>query len=103
MNGNIVPAPAWIHPGLKHIMTHPEEPTSDNIAETPFTNEEYFMRPPTEISLKAGWNHVKLTVPKSIGDEWLYYWTSTFVPVTLERHPREVPDLEFSSEPNLAQ
>ena len=84
-------------------MTHPEEPTSDNIAETPFTNEEYFMRPPTEISLKAGWNHVRLTVPKSIGDEWLYYWTSTFVPVTLESHPREVPGLEFSSEPNLAQ
>ena len=101
VNGVAVPAPAWIHPGLKHVMTHPEEPTSDNVAETPFTNEEYFMRPPTEISLKTGWNHVRLTVPKSIGDEWGYFWVSTFVPVTLESHPREVAGLEFSSEPEM--
>ena len=99
VNGVAVPAPEWVHPGLRSLMTHPEEPTSNNIAETPFTNEEYFMRPPTEIALKAGWNHVKLTVPKAVGDEWLYFWSSTFVPVTLEAHPREVPGLEYSSDP----
>ena len=99
VNGTPVPAPKWVHPGLKYLMAHPEEPTSCNISETPFTNEEYFMREPTEIALKAGWNHVKLTVPKSVGDEWGYSWMATFVPVTLEPHPREVKGLVFASSP----
>ena len=99
VNGNRVPAPEWAHPGLKYVMTHPEEPTSDNIAETPFTDEEYFMRRPTPVRLMAGWNHVKLTVPKVREHIWLYDWTATFVPVTCEGTPREVPGLEFSSDP----
>lgn len=98
VNGVEIPAPKWGHPGLKWQMTHPEEPTSDNISETAFTNEEYFMREPTRFELRAGWNHVRLTVTKSIGDEWGYDWIATFVPVTLERHPREVAGLEFSSD-----
>lgn len=98
VNGVEVPAPEWIHPGLKWQMTHPEEPTSNNISETAFTNEEYFMREPTRLELRAGWNHVKLTVTKSVGNEWGYDWIATFVPVTLERHPREVVGLEFSSD-----
>lgn len=98
VNGVAVPAPKWVNAGLKWMMTHPEEPTSNNISETAFTNEEYFMREPTPITLKAGWNHVKLTVTKTIGDQWGYRWLATFVPVTLERHPREVEGLRFSSE-----
>ena len=97
INGKLVPAPKWTHPGLKHLMTHPEEPTSNNIAETAFTNEEYFMREPSRIELKAGWNHVKLTVPKT-ESYWCYDWTATFVPVTLEAHPHEVAGLEYRSE-----
>ena len=99
INGVAVPAPKWVHPGLKYVMTHPEETTSNNVAETPFTNEEYFMREPTPIALKAGWNHVKLTVPKAIGIQWSYNWTATFVPVTLERFPREVTGLAYSAVP----
>jgi len=99
VNGALVPAPEWVHPGLKLMKRHPEEPTSSYIAETPFTNEEYFMREPTELALKKGWNHVKLTVPKSIGDEWTYSWRATFVPVTREAFPREVAGLGYSSNP----
>ena len=99
VNGIAVPAPEWKNPGLKYVMTHVDEPSSNNAAETPFTNEEYFMREPTPISLHKGWNHVKLTVPKSIGDQWKYDWTATFIPVTLERMPREVPGLEYSAQP----
>lgn len=99
VNGERISAPEWGNPGLNYVMTNPEEPTSDNIAETPFTNEEYFMREPTKIVLKEGWNHIRLTVPKDIGDEWGYNWISTFVPVTLGRSPREVEGLEYSSCP----
>ena len=97
VNGNRVPAPEWTHPGLKFVMTHPEEPTSNNVAETPFTNEEYFMREPSRIVLKSGWNHVKLTVPKT-ESYWAYDWAATFVPVTLEKFPREVAGLAYSSD-----
>ena len=99
VNGAAVPAPAWTHPGLRKVMSHPEEPTSNNIAETAFTNEEYFMRDPTPIVLDSGWNHVKLTVPKTAGDVWKYDWLATFVPVTKGPHPKEVQGLEFSSQP----
>ena len=99
INGEKVPAPDWVHPGLQYVMTHPEEATSDNIAETAFTNEEYFMREPTPIRLRAGWNHVRLVVPKAIEDEWTYDWLATFAPVTLEKVPREVEGLIFSSDP----
>lgn len=99
VNGVAVPAPKWVNPGLKYIMEHVDEPSSNNVGETPFTNEEYFMREPTPIALKSGWNHVKLTVPKLIGDQFKYNWTAMFVPVTLEPSPREVPGLEYSAQP----
>ena len=94
-----VPAPEWANPGLRYVMDHVDEPSSNNVAETPFTNEEWFMREPTPIVLKSGWNHVRLTVPKLVGDQWKYDWTATFVPVTLERFPREVAGLEYSAQP----
>ena len=99
VNGMRIPAPEWTNPGLKFVMANPDEPSSNNIAETPFTDEEYFMRRPTPVRLMAGWNHVKLTVPKVREHIWLYDWTATFVPVTCEGTPREVPGLEFSSDP----
>ena len=99
VNGVAVPAPKWEHPGLKVVMKHVDEPSSNNVAETPFTNEEYFMREPTPIMLRKGWNHVKLTVPKSVGAKWKYDWTATFVPVTLADDPREVDGLEYSARP----
>lgn len=99
VNGVAIPAPKWKNPGLRYVMEHVDEPSSNNVAETPFSNEEWFMREPTPIRLRSGWNHVKMTVPKLVGDQWKYDWTATFVPVTLERTPREVSGLEYSAQP----
>ena len=102
VNGARIAPPRWECPGLKYVMRHPEEPTSNNIAEQPFTNEEFWMREPTSIALHAGWNHVKITVPHP-RNAWNYNWCGTFVPVSgTSEHPREVEGLEYSSSPPSA-
>lgn len=102
LNGQVVPPPIWAHADYagKPDVTHPEEPTSSFYTELPFAGEEYFMREPARIHLKAGWNHVKLTVSKD-RNRWGEHWMATFVPVagTSDR-PREIPDLEYSSNPH---
>ena len=101
LNGAVVPPPAWARADYagKPDVTHPEEPTSNNIAETPYTDEAFWMRPPAPLELKEGWNAVRLTVPKTF-DKWRYDWAATFVPVLgSSAHPREVPDLEYRSSP----
>ena len=101
VNGAVVPPPAWAHADCagKPDVTHPEEPTSSFYTELPFAGEEYFMREPTPLALRAGWNHVKLTVGRNrtrYGERWM----ATFVPVAgTSDHPREVEGLEYSSEP----
>ena len=98
LNDHIVPPPTWGRPGLRYVMAHPEEPTSNNVTELPFTNEEYWMREPTPIALKAGWNHVKITLPHAV-DRYNYNWVATFVPVAgSSDHPHEVEGLEFASD-----
>lgn len=47
-------------------------------AETPFTNEDYFTRPPVMIHFKKGWNEVLLKIPHRKSD---WKWMFTFVPV----------------------
>ena len=99
VNGRRIEPPKWTNAGLKYVAEHPEEPTSNNIAETPFTDEAFWMRPPAPLELKEGWNAVRLTVPKTF-DKWRYDWAATFVPVLgSSAHPREVPDLEYRSSP----
>ena len=101
MNGAVVPPPAWAHADCagKPDVTHPEEPTSSFYTELPFAGEEYFIREPTPLALRAGWNHVKLTVGRNrtrYGERWI----STFVPVAgTSDHPHEVDGLEYASEP----
>ena len=46
--------------------------------ETPFTNEDYFYRPPSVIRLKQGWNEVLLKIPHRKSD---WKWMFTFAPV----------------------
>ena len=102
LNGQVVPPPIWAHADYagKPDVTHPEEPTSSFYTELPFAGEEYFMREPAQIRLKAGWNHVKLTVSKD-RNRWGEHWMATFVPVAgTSDHPREIPDLEYSSNPH---
>jgi len=98
VNGAAVPPPAWVRAAYagKRDVTHPEEPTSSFYSELPFTNEEYFMREPTRIRLKKGWNHVKLTTTGDRSGKW----RATFVPVAgTSEHPREVEGLAYSSDP----
>lgn len=99
VNGVAINPPEWRNPGMKRVAAHPDEPTSNNVAETPFTDECCWMRPPTPLALKKGWNHVKLTVPKTF-KAWGYSWQALFMPILgTSEHPREVPGLEYSAQP----
>ena len=99
VNGSIVPPPVWGRPGPVFSMQHPEEPTSSYVSELPFTNEEYWMREPTKVHLRKGWNHVKISLPHA-ADRYGYNWVGTFIPVSgTTARPKEVDGLEYSSEP----
>ena len=81
LNGKRIDPPKWTHPGV-----------GGNPKETPLVDEDYWYRSPAKIRLKAGKNHVKLTLPKRGGWKWI----GTFVPVTgTSDHPKEVPGLKF--------
>ena len=87
-----VPPPEWRSPGRGGLSL-----------ETSFVDEEFWMREPTEIVLREGWNHIRLIVPDPAangvpGERW----TATFVPVLgTSAHPCEVPGLEYSAKPPL--
>ncbi|MBR3258656.1 MAG: hypothetical protein IKF96_06660, partial [Eggerthellaceae bacterium] len=68
--------------------------------EEPFTDQEYYMREPTQIFLRKGWNHVKLTIPNPAAEgKTRHRWSGTFIPVAGSTdHPHEVPGLEYSSD-----
>lgn len=99
VNGVKVPPPEWKNPACGQ---GPEVPfiRVRQLDEVPFTDEEYYMREPTTVELKEGWNHVKLTVPMRTRARGHNPWVATFVPLagTTDR-PREVPDLEYSCNP----
>ena len=84
LNGESVAPPDWTHPGV-----------GGNPKETPLVDEDYWYRAPTKIRLRAGVNHVKLTLPKNGGWKWI----GTFVPMTgTSDHPQEVKGLVYASE-----
>ena len=107
LNGEPIAPPAWKRPGLG--LGKPVEGAWNEIwtlyeaDEEPFSDQEYFMREPTPITLKAGWNHVKLTIPhpgREKGSKQRPRWVATFIPVLGPTdHPREVPGLEYSCDP----
>ena len=104
LNGQKIAPPKWKRPGLEK-----GEPIANwtpawklyEADEEPFTDQEYVMREPTQIRLRKGWNHVKLTMPNpSAKEKSKHRWVGTFIPVAgTTDHPHEVPDLEYSSEP----
>ena len=102
LNGVRIPGPQWKHPGLRIMENLPELPRNNMLDEIPFADDEYYMREPTPIALKEGWNHVKITMPmpKRVVTFWSQQWAATFIPMLGETdHPHEVPDLVYSSEP----
>ena len=70
-----------------------------DLDEVAYSDEEYYMREPVPVTLREGWNHVKLTVPcKSCGNH--APWAATFALLLgTTAHPLEVPGLEYRSDP----
>ena len=101
VNGEKVAPPEWKRPGLKkgaEIADWTPAWTLYEADEEPFTDQEYFLREPTPVALREGWNHVKLTVPNpAFADGGKHRWSATFA--LLEEttdHPREIDGLAFS-------
>lgn len=98
INGEKIPPPeltcAGRLPGgdVEHLLYVHE------LDEVPYSDEEYYMREPTPITLREGWNHVRLTVPCGrCGNH--APWAATFAPLLgTTWRPREVPGLEYRSE-----
>ena len=103
LNGKKIVPPEWKRPGLgkgSPIEDWTPAWTLYEADEEPFTDQEYYMREPTQIHLRAGWNHVKLTLPNpSANGKTKHRWVGTFIPVAgTTDHPHEVPGLEYSSD-----
>lgn len=92
LNSEKIVAPKWNNAGAP----------KNGLAEVALTDEEYYLREPTPIHLKAGWNHVKLTVDKHLEKTWK--WVATFVPVEkgADGRVREARGLEYSAEAPLS-
>ena len=107
LNGERIAPPKWSRPGLKKgapAAVWCSTGTIYEVDEEPFTDQEYYMREPTQIRLREGWNHVRLTIPNPmVHGAKRHRWTATFNPVAGGTdHPREVPGLEYSSRPPVA-
>lgn len=87
VNDKEIPPPTWKQPGL-----------AVNTEEIPFTDEDYFYRPPAKIFLNQGWNKILLKVPQG-GSSWK--WMFTFVPIRENgRQVKEVEGLRYSVHPS---
>ena len=99
LNGEPIAPPQWDRPGATRGKATLINGMSE-LTDQAFGNMEYHTRPPTSIRLKAGWNHVKLTVPYHAKNPISYNWVATFIPLLgTTEHPREVPGLSYSSDP----
>ena len=104
VNGEPIAPPVWERPSLdgKDNAMLKEVRWAYLFDEIPYTNEEWYMREPTKIVLRKGWNHVRLTLPNTrpVNTWETHRWVGTFMPVSgTTDHPREIEDLEYSSDP----
>jgi hypothetical protein len=84
VNGNSIEPPAWLNPGI-----------GQQSMEQPFQDELFYLRDPTRIPLRAGWNDVLLEIPKGPQTQRRLF---TFVPVTWDgTHAREATDLRVAA------
>lgn len=106
INGKRIDPPVWRRPGAR-VKAKPDPDGksfrgavySNDLSETPLEDEWYYIRKPTAVELREGWNHVRLTLRKP-KDVWGRTWRGVFrlLDGTSDR-PREVPGLEWSSCP----
>ncbi len=106
LNGEEIAPPRWKRPGLvkgRDLGVFPAWKHGPyELDEEPYGDQEYFMREPTPITLREGWNHVKLTLPMTepVSGWGSHQWIGTFIPLLgTTDHPREVPGLEYSGDP----
>ena len=108
LNGRTIDPPEWRNPGLKHDKVRDADEKksyrgavySNNVCETPLTDEEVTLRDPIALELKAGWNHVAIRLPAAGGDSRIF--TLAFLDGPTVR-PREPQGLTYASEgPNGA-
>ena len=103
VNGLAIPPPVWHQPSLSPQSRLAAVSHVHEIDEMPYTNDEWYMREPMKVRLNKGWNHVKMTLPMARKvDTWrTQRWVGTFMPVAgTTDHPREIDDLEYSSDPH---
>ena len=82
INKQEIAPPKWNHPGL-----------SEKTEDIPFSDENYYFRESTRITLKKGWNQVLLKIPQD-GRSWK--WMFTFIPVEKDNNGiHEVTGLKF--------
>ena len=97
VNGIEIPPPDWKQPGMVSTTPAAREqdiPYSTDLLEKPLIDELPTLRAPTKLSLKKGWNYVRIVLPKS------GRWCGTFCPVDgTSEHPREVEGLQYASDP----
>ena len=100
LNGEILPPPKWRQPGMRSTtpaICEQDVPYSTDLLEKPLVDEMPGLRASYPIRLRKGWNHVRITVDAS-GKEARVV---SFIPISgTETHPREVPGLLFSSNPD---
>ena len=87
----IFPKP-WKEPG-KYQINYNTWHTIEN--EWPYTDEQFsFTREPVDVTLKEGWNKVKLYCPRTVPGE---NWCVTFIPVKVDSngHVSEVTGLKY--------
>lgn len=96
LNGQEMAPPRWKRPGARArtpSILRQDVPWTNDLHDTPFTDEGCVRREPYPIILKEGWNHVRVTVPYQYKR-----WGFIFSPVLgSSEHPREVPGLKYSS------
>ena len=69
-------------------------PYSTDLLEKPLVDELPMLRPPTQILLRRGWNHIRIVLP------FYRQWGATFCLISgTSEHPREVVGLEYSASP----
>ena len=105
LNGKRLPPPEWKRPGLRSTTPNVKEqdvPYTTDLLETPMIDEMPTLRAPYPIRLKAGWNYVRLDLPKA-AERPEQIWYGLFLPILgTSEHPREVPGLRYSAWPPVS-
>lgn len=107
INGVRISPPRWKNPGAKADMSKQDADGksykgavySNDLCEIPIDDEWYFIRDPAPVELNAGWNHVRLSMPRP-PKTWGRVWRGIFRLLEgTSARPREVKGIEWSSVP----